>query len=286
MFASTGIVRCHRSEANFAEIACQHPIKLSSNGKKAFTSCWYLLVSIRPGIRLDDANFIGIKEYDMKAASQKANKVTVKKQRTVSVKQAKVAKPADAADDLKYISRNDLEVEVLKLRQAVAAMERAETVDRVSGLANRAKFLDLANAEFARCRRYDHNMTLVVTDIVGLDQVFSRHGSEAADQVVMSVSQMCYGASRMGVDILGRLSDNQVAIMLPETALAGGMKCIDRLRKLITSTPIVLESGEQIKPGMKVSVDTLIDTDQNFTELFGRTTKHTPTKRFVHKNAA
>ena len=209
---------------------------------------------------------------------------TIAKNRSVKVKQQKISSNGVSAG-LKELTRDELETEVMNLRGMVASMKRAETIDPVSGLVNRSVFLDLANAEFARSRRYEHELTLVVTDIVGLSRVVAEHGENAADTVITSVSQMCVSSSRLGVDILGRISDNQLAIMLPETPLAGGLKCIERLRKIITSTPIRLEDGTEVKPGMKVAVDTLVEDDRNFSDLFDRTSKRTP-KRKPQRTAA
>ena len=187
-----------------------------------------------------------------------------------------------AGEDLKTVSREELEREVLKLREAVKAMKRGQTTDEASGLNNRATFLDIANAEFSRSRRYDHDLTLVVTDVIGLEKITEQHGYEALDQTMMAVGQMCLSSSRFGVEVLGRITENQIAIMLPETALAGGLKFMARMRKIITSTPIILQNGERVRPGMKVSADTLQSEDVSFMELFERTWHRTaPGKKSI-----
>ena len=177
--------------------------------------------------------------------------------------------------DVKNASREELEREIARLRETVSSMSKGRAVDEVSGIANRATFLEQANAEFNRTRRYDHSLTLCVTDVIGLNRILSQHGADGGNQVMMAVAQMCVSSSRYGVDILGRISDNQIAIMLPETQMTGGLAFMSRMRKIVSENPIYLNSGEHIKPGLKVSVDSLSPEDRNFNDLFVRTWRRT-----------
>ncbi|MFD0916173.1 GGDEF domain-containing protein [Pseudahrensia aquimaris] len=188
-------------------------------------------------------------------------------------------------DDLQFTSRHDLEREVAELRNLVKEMKLGKTVDDVSGLANRGNFLDQANAEFSRARRYGHELTLVVTDILNLQRHGEEHGDTAPDQIIMAVAQMCLSSSRYGVDVLGRITENQIAIMLPETPLAGGLQFMSRMRRVVTETPIMLDNGSQVKPGIKVSADMLRPEDDSFMDLFQRTWKRTKKNPATKKSA-
>ncbi len=181
----------------------------------------------------------------------------------------------DTAADISTLPRDFLEQEVLRLREMVSAMQRGATVDAVSGVLNRSAFLDQANAEFARSRRYGHALTLCITDIVGLARIVREHGDHAGNQVVMAVTQMCTSSSRFGVDVLGRISENQIAVMLPETTLEGGVAFLNRMRDIVAKNPILLDSGERVRPGLKVSADCLNDADDCFADLFQRTWRRT-----------
>ena len=86
-------------------------------------------------------------------------------------------------NDLKDASREQLEREIARLRETVSSMSKGRTVDEASGIANRATFLEQANAEFNRTRRYDHPLTLCVTDVIGLNRILSQHGADGANQV-------------------------------------------------------------------------------------------------------
>lgn len=181
-------------------------------------------------------------------------------------------------DDLAHAGPDELKAEIARLRLALKAAKRSEAVDAISGLSNRATFLDQANAEFNRSRRYGHDLTLCVTDIIGLGRVIEDHGEAAGDHLVTCVAQMCLSSSRFGVDVLGRITDHQIAIMLPETALTGGLKFLTRMQKVVTEMPIYVKDA-RLKPALKVSADALREDDGSFMDLFNRTWKRTAPKK-------
>jgi len=101
-------------------------------------------------------------------------------------------------------SRDDLENEVLRLRTKLKDMERAAKFDSVSGLPNRAYFLERAGAEFQRSQRYDHDMSLVILRIQGLSDITKNQGQDARARVLTSFGQVCETVCRGGMDIAGR----------------------------------------------------------------------------------
>ncbi len=165
------------------------------------------------------------------------------------------------------LSRNQLEQEVSRLRSILADMRnRTDVVDPISGLPKRGRFMELASAEFNRTRRYDHNLTLVVATIAGHQRIFKTMGQNAADQIVTSVAEICTGSTRFGVDILGRIGPDKIAMLLPETDLKGGEQCLERMRNLVGAMPIMID-GEQVKVGLSVSARALKKQHTSFVEL-------------------
>lgn len=203
-----------------------------------------------------------------------ANASQPKTMRHAKVTTKRGTNPHVQTDDLAHAGPDELKAEIARLRLALKAAKRSEAVDTISGLSNRATFLDQANAEFNRSRRYGHDLTLCVTDIVGLGRVIEEHGEAAGDHVITCVAQMCLSSSRFGVDVLGRISENQIAIMLPETALTGGLKFLTRMQKVVTEMPIYVQDA-RLKPALKVSADALREEDTSFMDLFNRTWRRT-----------
>lgn len=169
-------------------------------------------------------------------------------------------KPAD-------MDRATLEAEVARLKGLLADMRaRADIMDGATGLPKRTRFMELAGAEFARTRRYNHDLTLLVAKVPGLKRLVDERGAEGADQVMMAVSEMCVSSTRFGVDILGRIADDKIAMLLPETDIEGGNRCLERMRKLVTTMPITID-GEKVKVGLHVSARPLKEEHSTFVEL-------------------
>ena len=166
-------------------------------------------------------------------------------------------------------SRRDLEDEVLRLRSKLKDMERAAKFDSVSGLPNRAYFLERAGAEFQRSQRYAHDMALVVMRIQGLSDIAKKQGVDVSSRVLTSFGQICETVCRGGMDIAGRIKDDEVAVLLPETNLTGGLMFIDRLRSIVANTPVNTGDG-YIRLGIRAGVDAMQNDDTTFSACMKR----------------
>lgn len=166
-------------------------------------------------------------------------------------------------------SRRDLEKEVAELRKSIRSLERSAKFDKVSGLPNRAHFFERAAAEFQRSLRYDHPLSLVVADVQGYAQVVEKHGEKSGDLIMTSLGQLCETAYRGGADIAGRVSDSEIAVLLPETALSGALQFVDRLRTLVAATPIQLDDGI-VRPGIRTGIDAIQSEDHSIAQALGR----------------
>ena len=166
-------------------------------------------------------------------------------------------------------SRKDLETEVLRLRSKLNDLERAAKFDAVSGLPNRTYFLERSGAEFQRSQRYAHDMALVVMRIQGLSDIAKKQGVDASNRVLSSFGQICETVCRGGMDIAGRIKDDEVAVLLPETNLSGALMFIDRLRSIVANTPVNTGEG-YIRLGMSAGVDAMQSDDTSFSTCMNR----------------
>ncbi|MEE9375042.1 MAG: GGDEF domain-containing protein [Rhizobiaceae bacterium] len=181
--------------------------------------------------------------------------------------QQKLLAPSTKETASQEMTNAQLVAEVSRLKGMLADMRsRTDVVDPITGLPKRARFMELAGAEFNRTRRYEHNLTLVVATIAGHQRILQTMGEEAADQVATSVAEICTSSTRFGVDILGRLSDDKIAMLLPETDLKGGELCLERMRKLVAAMPITID-GREVKVGLSVKARALKEDQNSFVEL-------------------
>jgi len=165
--------------------------------------------------------------------------------------------------------RSALEAEIKRRGRLESKLRRLAGTDHLSGLANRRAFMEKATAEFRRCRRYQHPLSLVMLDLDRFKLVNDTHGHAAGDCVIVAISQICQSLSRDGVDITGRLGGEEFAILLPETDLKGAGNLAERLRLMIENTPIYCDI-KKLSVTASLGVATLQDQDRDFSMLLNR----------------
>ena len=110
-------------------------------------------------------------------------------------------------------------------------------------------------------------MALVVITLLEADLIKSEHGQDAFDYFVSGMAQKCVSACRQGADTLGRISESQFAILLPESDLSGCTRFKERLRKELAASSISFEN-QLIRSGLKLSAGVLLKDDASFANLF------------------
>ncbi len=101
-----------------------------------------------------------------------------------------------------------------ELKEALRYMQQLAATDSLTGLSNRRHFLDLAQAEFARSKRYEHELSILALDIDHFKNVNDTYGHQAGDKVLEAISECCSDLLRTG-DIFGRLGGEEFSILLP-----------------------------------------------------------------------
>ncbi len=118
--------------------------------------------------------------------------------------------------------------------------EMAST-DSLTGLTNRRRFLEIAERELARSRRYGSPLALVLVDLDHFKAVNDRFGHLAGDQVLVAAARALAGGLR-DVDVIARHGGEEFAILLPETDGPGGREVAERCSHLLASTEIPVET--------------------------------------------
>ncbi len=121
-------------------------------------------------------------------------------------------------------------------------LEKAATTDPLTGIFNRRRFLELADSEVARARRYGHALSVVMLDLDHFKQINDRFGHMGGDSVLKVLP------SRLDVylrrnDVLGRIGGEEFAIVLPESDRGAAAAAAERLRAALASQTIPLGSA-------------------------------------------
>ena len=111
-------------------------------------------------------------------------------------------------------------------------LEQLNRTDTLTGLANRAHWLETAAREMQRYLRNQRPAALVLLDIDGFKQVNVRHGHAAGDVLLRELADVLRGSLR-STDTPGRLGGDEFGIVLPETGLEHAREVAERIRQRV-----------------------------------------------------
>lgn len=124
-------------------------------------------------------------------------------------------------------------------------LDEASNRDGLTGVYNR-RYLEQALAkEFARVKRYDETLSLIMLDIDHFKRVNDERGHLAGDEVIRRTAEILSNGIRES-DTLGRYGGEEFAVLLPHTKLDGALVLAERLRKCVAAQPITF--GNQSIP--------------------------------------
>jgi diguanylate cyclase (GGDEF)-like protein len=116
----------------------------------------------------------------------------------------------------------------------VAAVTEAALTDPLTGVLNRRGFMDAAERELDRARRYGHPLSLAFVDIRGLKSVNDTEGHLAGDRLLSRVTTLLRESARTH-DLVGRIGGDELAVLLAEQPAEGATAMTQRVRSQIPS---------------------------------------------------
>jgi len=107
--------------------------------------------------------------------------------------------------------------------------------DEITGVANKKLFIELANLELKRSRRYGHPFTVTYIDLDNFKRINDNGGYKIGDIVLKNVAQTIKNTVRE-TDIVARLGGDEFAILLPGLAYEPAQIVIDRVQVQLLET--------------------------------------------------
>lgn len=163
-------------------------------------------------------------------------------------------------------------VDTTDRRAKMKVLEHQAQTDPLTQVANRGRFVEIANQELARCRRYGHPLSLWMIDIDHFKSVNDTYGHHAGDVALQSLMVTSRQALR-DWDIMGRMGGEEFAVLLPETDATQSLNVAERLRKAVAATEIPLEDGTVVRLTVSTGIATANDSDITVDTLLQRADK-------------
>ncbi len=121
-----------------------------------------------------------------------------------------------------------------------------EVQDALTGLYNRAFYLKRLPEEMARSRRSFQPLSLIKVAMDDFLELESSLGEQARDEIFKKIGASILSSSRSH-DLICRVGENEIGILLPAVDKTGAIYRAERLRRQ-------LERESQVQQGLKISV--------------------------------
>ena len=147
-------------------------------------------------------------------------------------------------------------------------LKRQSQTCPVTGLANRNTFFRLGEQELQQARRSGQPLALINFDIDDFRQINNRWGHAAGDQVLLDLCRVVQQGLRPQ-DLLGRIGDEEFAVLLPNGSADEAMAIAEALRQAVASLPGVFSQSDY-RLRISAGVSSLAAADRQFADLFYR----------------
>jgi diguanylate cyclase (GGDEF)-like protein len=152
---------------------------------------------------------------------------------------------------------------VLQAQQLASELDEAAGHDALTGALSRQRFLQVLDAELLRSRRYKGALSLMIFNVDSLAALNEKYGSEQGDYVLSTIAELVRFNVRK-TDHFVRWSGGEFALLLTETALAGGRQLADKLRRNIELHPFDRVGRVTVSVGLTQFVED--DTRDSYVE--------------------
>ncbi len=112
-------------------------------------------------------------------------------------------------------------------------LEALAMTDSLTGLGNRRAFNEVLEREWARARRGNSEVSLLMLDVDNFKGVNDRFGHDVGDDCLRAIGHTIATVGKRAGDMAARYGGEEFALILPETDAEGAAEVAERLRKAI-----------------------------------------------------
>lgn len=140
--------------------------------------------------------------------------------------------------------------------------------DILTGAYNRRTLMPVISQAIAQAQRYDWICSILVVDVDNLTAINDQYGWDAGDQILQ---QMVRGLDKMKrtADFLARVSDDKLALFLPETNREQALLAANRVLNLARETPIRVDDL-QVSFSVSIGAATLLGVEDSAEQMLAR----------------
>ncbi|MCW8929975.1 MAG: GGDEF domain-containing protein [Gammaproteobacteria bacterium] len=152
-----------------------------------------------------------------------------------------------------------LEKESNHLRQQVLESQNKALLDQLTQLPNRLAYDQRLKQEYARWKRYNSTLLIMIWDIDYFKKVNDTYGHQAGDKVLKVVADLLRKNLRE-TDFVSRFGGEEFVGLMPETTLGGGFKIAEKIRDSIEKLEFHYR-GSNVKVTISCGISLFMEND-------------------------
>ncbi len=172
-------------------------------------------------------------------------------------------------EDGNYLHSRGMVLDITERKRLETELEWQARIDSLAGVNNRRHFYELASHEVSRSKRFGSPLALLMIDIDHFKHFNDTYGHDAGDMVLKEMGGICTHAMRE-IDIIGRVGGEEFAAVLPGLDLPLAVEAAERLRLVISGSPVKLKGGEIVHFTVSIGAACLLDENESLEALFKR----------------
>jgi diguanylate cyclase (GGDEF)-like protein len=125
--------------------------------------------------------------------------------------------------------------ELFSSTEVAQALEYLVRLDSLTGIPNRRLFEEELGKEWARAKRDNEPLSLIMVDIDHFKEYNDHYGHPAGDLCLVEVAQAMHHALSRPGDVVARIGGEEFAFLLPQTGLSGAISVAEQIREHVLS---------------------------------------------------
>jgi diguanylate cyclase (GGDEF)-like protein len=155
----------------------------------------------------------------------------------------------------------------IQLENANAALERLTRLDGLTGLYNRATFVEMSRRELSRALRSGGETVILLMDLDHFKQINDSWGHPVGDAVLCHVADLLKATVRH-TDLVGRIGGEEFMVLLADTSSSDAMALAEKLRQRLQDNPTPWE-GQAIGATMSIGLASATSNERRtFEDLY------------------
>ena len=161
-------------------------------------------------------------------------------------------------------------VDISEFKQTERELYHQATHDALTGAFNRRHMESTVVAEYGRCRRHQHALTLMMLDIDHFKSINDNYGHDVGDKVLREFAERLQQEIRK-TDILCRVGGEEFLLILPETENSDALQLAEKLRRSIAEASFNTDKDSGLSITVSVGVYTSLGKEaEGFQEVIQR----------------